>query len=323
VSSEALTVVEKLRAAGVVSPRGAARLARIARAELVSLRSELRLALYAGVLLVVAGVGVVVEQNLARLGALTIAASLTLAVAACFLWVARHAPRFTWGEGPAAHLAFDYILLLGVLLGASDLAFVEARWTPLGPAWPWHLLFVSLATALVAFRCDSRIVFSLSLTTFAAWRGVSVQLDERGIGRLLAGSGRLRADAIVCALLFLLLGLLLLRTGRKAHFEPVATHLGWLLLLGAVISGIGIRSAVELVWTLALLVTGSALASGAARARRFALFAMGLVAAFVAVCALFHRLDPPLVVAAAWYLLASLALLAGLAWVQRRLREEA
>jgi hypothetical protein len=323
VSSEALTVVEKLRAAGLVPAPRAARLARIARAELVSVRTELRLALYAGVLLVVAGVGVVVEENLARLGALTIASALTLAVAACFFWVGRHAPRFTWGEAPAAHLAFDYILLLGVLLGAADLAFVEARWTPLGPAWSWHLLLVSLAAALVALRYDSRIVFSLSLTTFAAWRGVSVQLSERGIGRLLDPSGRLRADAIGCAVLFLLLGLLLLRTGRKAHFEPVASHLGWLLLLGALVSGIGTRSAADLVWTLALLVTAAALGFGAARARRFALLAMGFVAAFVAVSALFHRLDPPLVVAAAWYLLASLALIAGLAWVQRRLREEA
>ena len=55
---------------------------------------------------------------------------------------------------------------------------------------------------------------------------------------------------------------------------------------------------------------------------QFALFAMGLVAAFVALSALFHRLDPPLAVAAGWYLLASLALIGGLAWVQRRLREE-
>jgi len=322
-TSEALTVVQRLRAAGLVSEPLAARLARIARAELVSVRTELRLALYAGALLVAAGVGVLVQENLRRLGALTIAVSLTLAVASCFFWVARHAPRFTWGEAPASHLAFDYILLLGVLLGASDLAFVEARWTPLGPAWPWHLLFVSLATALVAVRYDSRILFSLSLTTFAAWRGVSIGLGLRGIGRLIDASGRLRADAIGCALLFLLVGLFLLRTGRKAHFEPVATHLGWLLLLGSFVSGIGTSGAVELVWTLALLVTGVALASGAARARRFALFALGVVAAFVAVSALFHRLDPPLVVAAGWYFLASVALLAGLAWAQRRLREEA
>ncbi len=321
-SSEALAVVERLRAAGLVSePRGR-HLARIARAELVSVRSELRLALYAGALLAAAGVGVLVQQNLARLGALTIAVALTLAVVACFLWVARHAPRFSWGEAGPTHLAFDYILLLGVLLMTADLAFVEARWTPLGPAWPWHLLFVSLLTALVAFRYDSRIVFSLSLTTFAAWRGVSIGLGLRGIERLLSTPDRLRADTLACALLFLLLGGWLLRTRRKPHFEPAASHLGWLLGLGACMSGIGTVGSTELAWTLALLLAAAALAVGAARGRRFTLFAMGVVAAFVAVSALFHRLDPPFALAAAWYLLASLALLAGLVLAQRRLQEE-
>jgi hypothetical protein len=323
VSPEALTVVERLRAAGLVSEPLAVRLGRIARGELVSIHSELRLALYAGALLVAAGVGVLVEQNLERLGAVTIATALTLALASCFFWVARHAPRFAWAEAPSAHLAFDYILLLGVLLGAADLAFLEAEWTPLGPAWPWHLLLVSLATALVAFRYDSRIVFSLALSSFAAWRGVSIDLGKRGIERLLGAPGPLRANTIGCALLFLLVGLLLRRAGRKAHFEPVATHVGWLLLLGSCISGIGTRGAAELAWTLALLVVAAALAFLAARGRRFALLAMGVVPAFVAVSALFHRLDPPFVALAAWYLLTSLALIGGLAWAQRRLREEA
>ncbi len=124
-------------------------------------------------------------------------------------------------------------------------------------------------------------------------------------------------------MLFLVLGLLLRRTGSKAHFEPVATHLGWLLLLGACVSGIGTRGDEELIWTLVLLLAAIALAAGAFRSRRFTLLAMGVVAAFVAVSALFHRLEPSDVATAAWYLLASLALLAGLVWAQRRLREEA
>ncbi len=322
-SAEALTVVAKLREAGLLAGPAAARLERIARGELVSVRSELRLALYAGVLLVAAGVSLLVEENLARLGSVTIAAALTLAVAGCFFWVARHAPRFAWGQAPATHLAFDYILLLGVLLGAADLAFVETQWTPLGSAWPWHLLLVSIATALVAFRYDSRIVFSLALSTFAAWRGVSIELGTRGIGRLFHAPDRLRANAIACALLFLVLGLLLQRTGRKAHFEPVAAHLGWLLLLGACVSGIGRRGDVELAWTLVTLLAAIFLASAAFRGRRFPLLAMGVVAAFIAISALFHRLDPSDAATAAWYLLASLALLAGLVWAQRRLREQA
>jgi hypothetical protein len=41
----------------------------------------------------------------------------------------------------------------------------------LGPYWPWHLLVVASAYAALAFRFDSKTLFSLALTSFAAWRG--------------------------------------------------------------------------------------------------------------------------------------------------------
>jgi hypothetical protein len=60
------------------------------------------------------------------------------------------------------------MLLLGVLLASADLAYIEVKFTPLGDAWPWHLLIVAVLSGLLAFRCDSRVVFSFALTTFAA-----------------------------------------------------------------------------------------------------------------------------------------------------------
>src|SRR6185295_17929070 len=103
-----------------------------------------------------------------------IAAALGVAAAACLAWVHRTAPPFSWGETRSPHFASEYLLLLGVLLLGADLAYVETQFTPLGDAWPWHLLMLSAVGALLSVRYDSRIVFSLALSTFAAWRGVSV-----------------------------------------------------------------------------------------------------------------------------------------------------
>ena len=76
-----------------------------------------------------------------------------------------------------------------------------------------------------------------------------------------------------------LAGALLLRSRRKPHFEPVAAHMGWLLVLGALAAGMLADAAAApwAGWASALLVVGGVLAWRAVRARRFWLFAIGLV----------------------------------------------
>jgi hypothetical protein len=312
--------IPRLADAGVLPPDEAPRLLRVARGELLSVHWELRALLYLGVLLVTGGVGLLVKENLDRIGPVAIAAGIGLAAAAAFGWVIRVAPPFSWREVPSPNLAFDYILLLGVLLAAADLAYVEVKFTPLGPNWSWHLLIVAAFAALAAFRFDSRVVFSLALSTFAAWRGVSAA--RFGTDLLWKGAeDAVRWNAIACGALFAVLGLALKRTGRKAHFEPVAVTLGWLLILGALASGMG--EAGWVLYTLALLACGGALAVGAFYVRRFPLFAFGVVAAYAALSRL--ALQGVLLesLGCFWFFITPIAVIAGLILAQRRLREPA
>ncbi|HEY0515193.1 MAG TPA: DUF2157 domain-containing protein [Thermoanaerobaculia bacterium] len=314
------SAIPQLVEAGVLPPDEAPRLLRVARGELLSVCWELRTLLYAGVLLVMGGVGLLVEENLDRLGPVTIAAAIGLAAAAALGWVWRGAPPFSWREAPSPNLAFDYVLLLGVLLAAADLAYVEVRFTPLGAHWPWHLLIVAVFTALAAFRFDSRVVFSLALSTSAAWRGVSVaHFGSKLLDGWFDTGDKVRWNAIACGALFVVLGFVLARTGRKAHFEPVATHLGWLLILVSLASGIeepGWRS-----WTLALLLAGAGLAAGAFRCRRFPLFAYGVVAVYAAVTRLAFAGIDVATLGCFWFFVTPLLVIGGLIVAQRRMRE--
>jgi hypothetical protein len=174
------------------------------------------------------------------------------------------------------------VLLLAALLTGADLAYVEAQFTPLGPHWAWHLLLVSLLYAALAFRFDSRVVFSLALSTFAAWRGVSAAALEQTLWRYSEAAAAVRLNAVVCGAVFVGLGALLQARRIKAHFEPVAAHMGWLLILATPLSGIAEHD-LGLSYAAALLVTGALLAGGAFWRRRFALFAMGVVAAYIGV----------------------------------------
>src|SRR4051794_24452647 len=151
--------IPRLVEAGVLPPDEAPRLLRVARGELLSVHGELRALLYAGVLLITGGVGLLVKENLDRIGPVAIAVGIGLAAAAALAWVIAKAPAFSWGPVPSPHLAFDYMLLLGVLLAGAELAYVEWKFTPLGAHWPWHLLLMALLAGVAAFRFDSRVIF--------------------------------------------------------------------------------------------------------------------------------------------------------------------
>jgi hypothetical protein len=316
-SSDVADAIPRLVEAGVLPPDEAPRLLRVARGELLSVHWELRALLYVGVLLATGGVGLLVKENLDRIGPVAIAVGIGLAAAVALGWVIRVAPAFSWREVPSPNLAFDYVLLLGVLLAAADLAYVEVKFTPLGANWSWHLLIVAAFAALAAFRFDSRVVFSLALSTFAAWRGVSAA--RFGMDLWWKGAeDAVRWNAIACGALFVVLGFSLKRTGRKAHFEPVAVTLGWLLILGALASGMDAQ--VWWPWTVALLLTGLGLAAVAFLVRRFPLFAFGVVAAYAALSRL--ALDGTAdTLGCFWFFLTPILVIAGLILAQRRLKE--
>lgn len=318
VNPDVAKAIPELAASGALPAEKVPLLLREARGELLSVHAELRALLYAGVLLITGGVGVLVKENLDRIGPLAIAVGLGVAAAAALAWVIAKAPPFSWRPVPSPHLALDYILLLGVLLAGADLAYVEWRFTPLGAHWPWHLLIMAVLTGAAAFRFDSRVVFSLSLSTFAAWRGVSVAFFSLSP---LHEETAVRFSAIVCGALFVVLGFVLARLDRKAHFEPVAVNLGWLLVLAGISSGFFEGGRPEVIWGLALLLVGTGLAAGAFRARRFSLFAYGVLAGYAGLSRVVFGLVDLEVLGCFWFGITSLALILGLLFAQRRMRE--
>ncbi len=306
---------------GILPEDEASQMLRIARGELVSLYLEIRLLFYFGVLLITAGIGLLVKQNYQHIGPLAVATALGVSALALLGWVASKAPPFSWKETQSPSLGFDYILLLGVLLAATNLAFIEVQFTPLGSRWPWHLLIVSIFMAITSLRYDSRTVFSLALSTFAAWRGLSVSLIEKPLW--FASAESVRWNAIACGILFILLGRLLLHTRRKPHFEPVATHLGWFLVLAAMVSGGPQRGIIGMAYIIMLAAAASILARFAVRARRFGLFAFGILGLYIALTELVFKADLEFELEMLWVVLTSLVLIVLLWRAQRKLKDSA
>lgn len=315
--------IASLKAGDVLSAEQAAFFDRVARRGLVSVRFEIRTLLYVGVLLLTSGVGVLVALHQEEIGPLAIAAGIALAAAGSLIWVARRAAPFSWGEVPSPSVAVDYVLLLGLLLVAADLAYVEVQFTMLGPRWAYHLLIVGVLYLLAAYRWDSRTALGLALASLAAWRGLSVSLVPAMIGPGVAAD--LRASAIVLGALYVGAAVLSVRLARKPHFEEVFASTGLLLLLGGLLSGVLDDRQAWSAWLVAVLLTSGGVMAVAFRLGRSLYFAVALVAAYLALVRLLfepfrygrHADSIPLLLAA---LLGS-AGLAVIFWAHRRMRE--
>lgn len=312
--------VQRFHREGFLDDRQAEFFLRVARRQLVSVRFELQMLLYGGILLVLAGAGALAAENIERIGPPVVSSILGLAAAACLIYVFRRSPPFSREEVPSPSLAFDYVLLLGALLAGSALAYLETQFALFGPDWHWHLLIVSLFYLAAAFRFDSRAVLSLALTTFAAWRGISTSAPLVWLtgGREEA----IRLDAIATGSLFLAAAFLTLRSGFKRHFEPVWTNLGLILVLGGLLSGVWERRWQEAApWLILLAAAVAATTRIAYRRRRSSNLALAVLAGWLAFIRLVFEFDNG-AGALLFVAFSSLVVLWLIRSVHRRMREE-
>jgi hypothetical protein len=184
----------QLHAEQVIDEPTARRMVALDRGEIFSLFVELRFALYASVLAITTGIGLLLKNNLDRIGPVTLIVVLALIAAACYTSALRtrlrHAERSIGG---------DYVLLLGALILSADLGYAEAQFHWLGAHWSWHLLILAVLHAVTAYSFDSRLVLSVSLTSLAGWFGIYNQFGVDNFLDFDNSLGDVGAQGLVCA----------------------------------------------------------------------------------------------------------------------------
>lgn len=206
-----------LHAEGLIDDATAARALARDGGHVFSLHAELRVSLYAGVLLVMAGVGIILARNLDRIGPLGIVLAIALVAAACTVPAVRGRRA-----GRPLTVAAEYLLLLAALLLSADLAYAERIFTLLGPLWSWHLLLLAVVHAAVAYAFASPLLLAASLTALAGWFGVS---GAPGDVLLFAHSTpSLGARALACALVIAAWRYADLRARPESRFSDVFDH---------------------------------------------------------------------------------------------------
>lgn len=184
----------QLKADGVIDEPVMLRAVALDCGSVFSLFAELRLALYASVAAITTGIGILLRNNLDRIGPVTLTIALALIAAACYASAVRTRLR-----SAERSIGGDYVLLLGTLILSADLGYAEAQFHWLGAHWSWHLLLLALLHGFTAYLFNSRLVLSVSLTSLASWFGIQ---NHIGIETLFAFENTLRQTgirALVCA----------------------------------------------------------------------------------------------------------------------------
>ncbi|MDB6099325.1 MAG: hypothetical protein JWN58_2028 [Gammaproteobacteria bacterium] len=207
----------ELKAAGVIDEATASRAVALERGSIFSVFEELRFALYAAVAAITTGLGLLLKENLNRIGAAALIGALALAACGCYATALR-----TLLRGKTRSIGGDYVLLLGALIASADLAYAESQFHWLGSEWQWHVLILAAFHAATAYVFNSRLLLSASLASVAGWFGIEGRIAT--LFDTVGSSGNLGMHAIICAATILVWRWGNRRLGGSVQFETVFEH---------------------------------------------------------------------------------------------------
>lgn len=205
--------IAELVQSGAISQRDAAPLIARERREIFSLHPELRALSWGGAMMIAAGAGILLAQNLDRIGPVVLATGVAIAsgIAYGYAFWRRRTSRTS--------LVDDYILLLGALLFSADVAFIEGRFHLLDHGWPRHLLVLAVVHGVTAYYFHSRLLLSLSVTALAAWMGI-----EQRVGTVFRSTTDTAMRAFACSALIVIWRLGHRQCRAPQPFERILEH---------------------------------------------------------------------------------------------------
>jgi hypothetical protein len=218
-----------------------------------SIHWELRVLLYAGVLLLSSGLGILIYRNIDSIGHLAVVTGMAVACLAIFAWCFRYGKPYSHDQVKQASVLFDYVLLLGCLLFLSLEGYVQYQYTLFGTRYGLASLVPALVFLFLAFRFDHIGVLTMALTALAAFVGLTFHPLMFVTGDFSQTS--LVITGIAYGVFLFIGGTLLYRNGIKQHFRFAIFNFG-LHILGITLVSAMFAIANPYVYLL-LLLSGS------------------------------------------------------------------
>lgn len=143
-----------------------------------SLHWELKALLYLGVVLLNAGLGYLIYENIESIGHMAVIALIGLVSAVCLGYAVRRRAPFSRGEVTNASPYYDYILLLGCLTFLIMEGYWQYQYQIFGERYGLATFIPMLLFFSLAYWLDNRAVLSLGITALGSWLGISVATND-------------------------------------------------------------------------------------------------------------------------------------------------
>jgi hypothetical protein len=243
--------LEELRKKGILPDSQADQLVDYEQKKPFSLHWELRALLYVGILLLSAGLGFLIYDNIDQLGQGVLLAAMAAGCLASLTFAWRFRPAWTLEHAKSRSVFGDYALLLACLLFLTLEGYAQYAYTLFGTRYGLVTLLPALLFLPLAYRFDHRGVLGMALTSLVAWVGVTVRplelyfktnfFDQRTV-----------FSAILLALLLIGIALTLEQRRIKAHFTYTYLTIAGNLLMVALLGGLFNFESLRLAFVLGL-----------------------------------------------------------------------
>lgn len=226
----------KLQADGLISPQELEQVLNQPNKP-VAVNADLKLLLYAGILMFTTGLGILIYKNIETIGHLAIVLFIAAGMIACYTYCIIKAPRFSLQKVTSPNIWFDYILLTACLLMLSLIGYLQFQYQLFGQQWGLATFIPMVILFACAYYFDHIGILSLAIVNLATWVGISVTplhlLKDNDFS-----NERLIYTGILLAILLLVLAIFSQRRDIKKHFyftyKNFSTHLLFVALLAAI-----------------------------------------------------------------------------------------
>jgi hypothetical protein len=184
---------------------------------LFSLNFELKTLLYAGVLLLSSGLGVLIYKNIDSIGHMAIILFIAAISIGCFIYCIRKSVPYSNIKVESPGIMFDYTLLFGCLTFVSFMGYLQYQYSIFGDFNGLAALIPALVFFTAAYYFDHLGVLSMAITTFAAYIGIAITPLELLKDNDFSGD-RLIYSGLVLGVFLVGIATLLAKRNIKKHF---------------------------------------------------------------------------------------------------------
>jgi hypothetical protein len=238
--------------------------------KIISVFYELRTLLYLGVMLLSAGLGILVYENIGELGHLLSIIMLCVIAGICFWYVLRKAVPYSNFKVTSPTPYFDYILLLGCLLVVVIQGYLQFQYQIFDNALGLSTLLSATFFFTMAYRYDHVGILSLAITALASFWSISISPQKWYSSDFFSSSSNLHNTAIIFSTSLALIAILIDKRSIKQHFTFTYINFCSLIFFTGAIAGMFIGDSYGVY--LVILYAGCIMAFFFARWKRSFLF---------------------------------------------------